>query len=298
MNIIKHRFVFLGIAVALVLASIVAVSLFGLKPGIDLRGGTQWQFSIGREANEREIASVMHNVAKEEVIVKRAEDGSFIARLKDISQEEKRAYEQALNDSFGVLVEKNFSTIGPAIGEELRQKSIMAIVFVLLGISLYIAFAFRKVSKPVSSWKYGVVTLGTLFHDVAIPTGMLAVLGSLYGIEIDTNFIVALLVVMGFSVHDTIVVFDRIRENLLVLRGKGVNLGDIINKSIHETFVRSINTTLTLVIVLVALLLTGPAPLFYFVLTILVGTVFGTYSSIFVASPLLYLWEGGEKGRG
>lgn len=298
MNIIKHRFVFLGIAVALVLASIVAVALFGLKPGIDLRGGTQWQFSIGREANEREIASVMHNVAKEEVIVKRAEDGSFIARLKDISQDEKHAYEQALNDSFGVLVEKNFSTIGPAIGEELRQKSIMAIIFVLLGISLYIAFAFRKVSKPVSSWKYGVVTLGTLFHDVAIPTGMLAVLGYLYGIEIDTNFIVALLVVMGFSVHDTIVVFDRIRENLLILRGKGVNLGDIINKSIHETFVRSINTTLTLVIVLVALLLVGPAPLFYFVLTILVGTVFGTYSSIFVASPLLYLWEGGGKGRG
>jgi preprotein translocase subunit SecF len=298
MNIIKNRFVFLGIAGALVLASIVAVALFGLKPGIDLRGGTQWQFSIGRDANEQEVASVMHNVAKEEVIVKRAEDGSFIARLKDISQDEKHVYEQALNDSFGVLVEKNFSTIGPAIGEELRQKSIMAIIFVLLGISLYIAFAFRKVSKPVSSWKYGVVTLGTLFHDVAIPTGMLAVLGHFYGIEIDTNFIVALLVVMGFSVHDTIVVFDRIRENLLVLRGKGINLGDIINKSIHETFVRSINTTLTLVIVLVALLLVGPASLFYFVLTILVGTVFGTYSSIFVASPLLYLWEGSGKGRG
>lgn len=298
MDIIKHRFVFLGVAGVLVVASITAVLIFGLKPGIDLRGGTQWQFSIGRDASEREIVEVMHNVAKEEVIVKRVDDGSFIARLKDISQDEKRAYERAITDSFGVIVEKNFSTIGPAIGEELRSKSMLAIIFVLLGISLYIAFVFRKVSKPVSSWKYGIVTLVTLFHDVIIPSGMLAVLGYLYGVEIDTNFIVALLVVMGFSVHDTIVVFDRIRENLLVLRGKGIGLGEIINKSIRETYVRSINTTLTLVIILVTLILVGPASLFYFILTILVGTVFGTYSSIFIASPLLYLWQGAGKPRG
>jgi preprotein translocase subunit SecF len=159
---------------------------------------------------------------------------------------------------------------------------------VLFGISLYIAFAFRKVSKPVSSWKYGMVTLVTLFHDVIMPAGLLAVLGRFKGIEIDTNFIVALLVVMGFSVHDTIVVFDRIRENLTLARGKAVSLGDIINKSIRETFARSINTSLTLMIVLVALLVFGPPSLFYFILTILVGTLFGTYSSIFVASPLLY----------
>lgn len=295
MDIIKHRYIFLGIAAALVILSIAAVLVFGLRPGIDLRGGTQWQFSIGTDVSEADVARVMHEVYGEEVLVKRAEDGSFIARLKSISTDEKRAYENALTGAFGVVVENNFSNIGPAIGSELRKKSITAIILVLLGISLYIAFAFRKISKPVSSWKYGLVTLGTLFHDVAIPAGMLAVLGKFQGVEIDTNFIVALLVVMGFSVHDTIVVFDRIRENITILRGKGVALGEIINKSIKETLVRTINTTLTLIIMLVALILVGPAPLFYFILTILVGTVFGTYSSIFVASPLLYIWEGKAK---
>jgi len=189
------------------------------------------------------------------------------------------------------LEEKNFSSIGPTVGSELRRKATWAILAVILGISLYIAWAFRKVSEPIKSWKYGIATLISLLHDVSIPTGMLALLGYWKGIEIDTNFIVALLVVMGFSVHDTIVVFDRIRENLLINRGRKITLGEIINYSINETLVRSINTSLTLMLVLVALLVFGPPTLFYFVLTILVGTIFGTYSSIFVASPLLYLWQ-------
>jgi len=173
----------------------------------------------------------------------------------------------------------------------LKTKAMWAIVLVLIGISLFIAWAFRKVSEPVKSWKYGIVTLITLVHDVSIPAGLLALLGYWKGIEIDTNFIVALLVVMGFSVHDTIVVFDRIRENLTLNRGRKFDLGDIIRFSVKETFTRSVNTSLTLILVLVVLLAFGPPSLFYFILTILVGTIFGTYSSIFVASPLLYLWQ-------
>jgi preprotein translocase subunit SecF len=288
MDIIQKRFIFLISSGVLTLLAVAALVVFGLKAGIDLKGGTQWQFSIGREATEADVAHVMTQVKNEEVIVKRADDGSYIARLRSISPEEKQEYTGALTVAYGAVVDKNFSNIGPSIGAELRQKSITAIILVLFGISLYIAFAFRKVSKPVSSWKYGMVTLVTLFHDVIMPAGLLAVLGRFKGIEIDTNFIVALLVVMGFSVHDTIVVFDRIRENLTLARGKAVSLGDIINKSIRETFARSINTSLTLMIVLVALLVFGPPSLFYFILTILVGTLFGTYSSIFVASPLLY----------
>ncbi|MEK7641173.1 MAG: protein translocase subunit SecF, partial [Patescibacteria group bacterium] len=158
---------------------------------------------------------------------------------------------------------------------------------VLLAISLYVAFAFRKVSKPVSSWKYGIITLITLFHDALVPAGMFAVLGRLLNLEVDTNFVVAILVVVGFSVHDTIVVFDRIRENLRIA---GSNVGDfssLVNSSINQTFARSINTSLTLILTLVALYFLGPAALQYFVLTILVGVVMGTYSSIFIASPLL-----------
>jgi preprotein translocase subunit SecF len=162
---------------------------------------------------------------------------------------------------------------------------------VLICISLYIAFVFRKTSFRIKSWKYGLITLLTLFHDVSIPTGFLAFLGWWRGIEIDVNFIVALLVVVGFSVHDTIVVFDRIRENLIVNREKRMSLAEIINYSVNETMARSINTSLTLIFVLVALIILGPPSLIYFALTILIGTVVGTYSSIFVASPLLYLWQ-------
>lgn len=297
MNITKTRYYFLGFSAFLVILSLVAIFVFGFRQGIDLKGGTQWQFSLGRSVSEIEVRDAfLRAIPEHEVSMKRADDGSFIVRLSPILQEEKARYEDELTRSFDSLVEKNFSNIGPSIGEELRRKSMFAIIFVLLGISLYIAFAFRKVSRPVKSWKYGVVTLVTLFHDVVIPSGLIALLGVLRGVEIDTNFIVALLVVMGFSVHDTIVVFDRIRENLILVRGKNVSLSDVVNRSVQETFVRSVNTSLTLVIVLVSLLIWGPPSLFYFILVILIGTFFGTYSSIFLASPLFYEWHRLEKG--
>jgi len=176
----------------------------------------------------------------------------------------------------------------------LRKNAITAIIFVILGISLYVAFAFRKVYQPVSSWVYGLITLLTLFHDVVIPAGLLALLGHYARIEIDSNFVVALLVVMGFSVHDTIVVFDRIRENLLLDRGKSV-FAELVNRSINQTMARSINTSLTLIFVLLAIYFVGPASLHYFVLTLLVGVTTGIYSSIFVASPLLILWHNRKK---
>ena len=272
--------------------------VFGLRQGIDLRGGTRWQITF-LEAGIREEA--VRNIFNEagapsDILVKRFDDGSFVIRLPDISEEGHQLYLESL-EALGDLREDNFSSIGPAIGSELRRKALWAILLVMLGISFYIAFAFRKVSEPVKSWKYGIVTLVTLFHDVAIPTGLLALLGRWKGVEIDTNFIGACLVVMVFSVHDTIVVFDRIRENLLKNRGRNQNLGDIINWSVKETFARSVNTSLTLIFILLTLLIFGPPTLFYFVLTILVGTVFGTYSSIFIASPLLYMWRGKAGGH-
>lgn len=297
-NIISKRYYFLAFSGVLVVLSVIAVFALGFREGTDLAGGTQWQFSVGRSVSELEIRDAFTRVSGEEIaFVKRADDGSFIARLPSITQEEKARYEEELVRSFESLAEKNFSNIGPSIGNELRKKSLIAMVAVLFGISLYIAFAFRKVSRPVSSWKYGIVTLLTLFHDIAIPSGLLAVLGWLHGVEIDTNFIVALLVVMGFSVHDTIVVFDRIRENIVLSRGKNMSLRDVVDRSIKETFVRSVNTSLTLFIVLVALLFFGPPSLFYFILTMLVGTFFGAYSSIFVASPLLYEWHRLRSGE-
>ena len=296
MDIIKKRYIFLGFSFGLVILSWILVGVMGLRQGIDLRGGTQWQVAFEDQAvDEQRILEILKKDSLHfEISVKKSNDGSFIIRLPDISETIHNEYLNKLK-TLGPLAEKNFSSIGPAIGSELRRRAVWAIVGAILAISLYIAWAFRKVSRPIRSWKYGFVTLITLIHDVSIPTGLLAVLGYFGGIEIDTNFIVALLVVMGFSVHDTIVVFDRIRENLLVHRGQNMPLAEIINISVRQTFARSLNTSLTLVIVLLTMLLFGPASLFYFILTILIGTIFGTYSSIFVASPLLYIWGKGVK---
>ncbi|MCX6788514.1 MAG: protein translocase subunit SecF [bacterium] len=290
-KLIENRNIFLGFSLVMMALSVILVATLGIKQGIDLRGGTQWEIKFSNsEVTSDSIKNVLLGLSTDkENYVRQTSDGTFVIRIKSLDEAQHSQYKSALA-KLGEFSEQNFSSIGPTIGIELRNRSIKAIIFVLLGISLYIAYAFRKVSKPISSWKYGFATLISLFHDVVIPTGFLAFLGWYKGVEMDTNFIVALLVVMGFSVHDTIVVFDRIRENLLTHRGKNFTLAEIINISVRETFVRSINTTLTLIIVLIALLLLGPSSLFYFILIILVGTVFGTYSSIFLASPILYLW--------
>lgn len=292
-DVIGKRNYFLGFSGMLVIASVVLIFWFGLRPGIDLTGGTQWQIALSGSVTDAQVKVALKEVNGTDPFVKTLEDGSFVIRLPHLGDRERAVYLDALK-KLGAVDEKSFSNIGPTVGAELRRKAFWAVGGVLIMISLYIAWAFRKVTKPIRSWKYGVVTLVTLFHDVIIPAGFLAYLGWTLGVEVDTNFIVALLVVMGFSVHDTIVVFDRIREHLL--RGKkNLSLAQVVNESVNETFVRSINTSLTLILVLLALLFFGPEPLFYFIFTILIGTVFGTYSSIFVASPLLYLWGRGAE---
>lgn len=291
-NVIGHRKIYLGISVVLVGAAVFASLFWGFKQGIDFTGGTLWQFKLSGNESSSQVEEFFRNDLKvNEVKINTDEEGgSLFVRIPDISEAEHQKFSNDLKTKFGVFEEMSFQSIGPSVGAELRQKSITAMILVLLGISLYIAYAFRKVYQPISSWKYGVVTLVSLFHDVAIPAGMLAVLGHFGAVEIDGNFVVALLVVVGFSVHDTIVVFDRIRENLLISRGKK-EFGEVINESVNETLARSINTSLTLILVLSALYLVGPVSLHYFVLTLLVGVTVGIYSSIFVASPLLYVWH-------
>lgn len=291
MNIIKYRYIFLSISGILVLISVAAVLIFGLKTGIDFVGGTLWQIKLinGQRLMTNDIKIFFEkNLELKNVAVFPAEGGDFLIRLAHISEEEHQNYLESIKNKFGQVEELRYEAIGPTIGRELRNKSFLAALFVLLGISLYVTYAFRKVSYPIKSWKYGLITLITLFHDIAIPTGLLAILGRYYGMEIDTKFVVALLTVMGFSVHDTIVVFDRIRENFLTNRNRE-DVVSIVNSSILQTIARSINTSLTLVLTLAALFFFGPEPLKFFVLVIAIGTIAGTYSSIFVASPILTL---------
>lgn len=288
MSITKYKYVFLSVSAVLTVAAVAAMFGFGYKQGIDFAGGTLWQikFADGNLETSAVQNFLSKNGAEDAVVRKAGNTDEFSIRAKELSEEQHQSIVEKLNLKFGSFEELSFSSIGPAIGSELRSNALFAFVLVLLGISLYVAFAFRKVSYPVNSWKYGIVTLITLFHDALIPAGAFAFWGWKYGVEVDTNFIVAVLVVMGFSVHDTIVVFDRIRENLLLSKNKD-NLAEIIDASVRQTFARSINTSLTLVLVLVALYLFGAHSLSYFTLMILIGTIVGTYSSIFVASPML-----------
>jgi len=292
MDLIRKKNVFIVFSGLMVLASLVLAAVFGFQPGIDMVGGTEWHLRFDRYVEPEAVIKVLQESSSDlNNLSARNRDDGIVVRLPALTESDHQKYLSDLEKKFGSVTEGSFASVGPTIGKELLRKSIWALVFVITAISLYIAWAFRKVSRAISSWKYGLITMATLFHDVAIPAGLFAFLGWRLGLEIDTNFIVALLVVMGFSVHDTIVVFDRIRENILRSNIGRTTLKEIINKSVQETIVRSINTSFTLFMVLVALLIFGPASLFYFLLTILVGTVFGTYSSIFVASPLLYLWR-------
>lgn len=287
-DLIKYKHWFIGISVAFVVAAVASMVVFGFRSGIDVSGGTLWQIKfIDQQVDALRLEQFLKDTVKLEnfLVTASTEKNIFLIRTNTITEIQHQEYLRNMQFGLGTIEELRFESIGPAIGRELRDKALLAFVFVLIGISLYVAFAFRKVSYPVSSWKYGVITLVTLFHDALIPAGVYAWFGHYRGVEVDTNFIVAVLVIIGFSVHDTIVVFDRIRENLILQKGK--SLAVIINESVNQTFARSVNTSLTLVIVLIALYLFGATILSYFVLTILIGTIIGTYSSIFVASPLL-----------
>lgn len=284
-DLIRYKNIFIGFSAVLVIVAIVSISMFGFRQGIDFTGGTLWQIRIS-DGTAEGVNTLIEKLGIENAHTAIDASGNvFFIRTGKISETQHQEYRTSFIKKYPTFEELRFESIGPTIGNELRQKAWTAFALVLLGISFYIAFAFRKVSKPVSSWKYGFITLATLFHDALIPAGLYAALGHWKGVEIDTNFIVAILVIIGFSVHDTIVVFDRIRENLLTQKGK--QLSEIINMSVHQTFIRSLNTSLTLVLVLIALFIFGSSSLRYFTLLILVGTIIGTYSSIFIASPLL-----------
>lgn len=291
LNIVGHKKIWFTISIILVGIAVLAIATYGFQESAELKGGTLWEFKVsGQNLSvadvQNELTDNLHiNGAQ---VSADAGDQSFLVIFGSISETLHQQYVNELTTQWPSFQELSFQLISPSVGANLRNDSIIAIILVLVGISLYIAFAFRKASRPISSWKYGWVTLLTLFHDVAIPAGMLAILGHFANVQIDSDIIVALLVVMGFSVHDTIVVFDRIRENLLNHRGK-VPFATIINDSVNQTLARSINTSLTLILVLLSLYFVGPADLQYFVLTLLVGVTTGIYSSIFIASPALVL---------
>jgi preprotein translocase subunit SecF len=274
----------------LVAVSIFSVAFWGLKLGIDFTGGSLLQVSFSEnKPTAEEVSGILNNLNHRDASVRTSTDG-YILRLKEISQDEKNTILQNLSlEGKYSPTEKTFSSVGPVLGNEAIHKAWISIVLVLLAIVLFIAFAFRKVSKPVSSWIYGGVTVLALLHDVLVPAGLFAILGHFFGFEIDTLFVTAILVILGFSVHDTIVVFDRVRENLHDNENHGGKkpFDMIVGESINQTFIRSINTSLTTMLAVLALYIFGPETVKNFTLTLLVGIFIGTYSSIFIGSTLL-----------
>lgn len=292
MYIVKHRNAFFALTGVLVLAAIISILAFGLHLGIDFTGGTLAQISYdGPRPSAEALTRNLTDAGFKDFSLREYGTNGYALRAQTLTNEQRSnlaAYFTPQNASAHV---DSLNEIGPTIGTELRNKALLALGLVLLCILLFIAFAFRKVSKPVSSWWYGLIALITLVHDVIIPVGFYAALGHFVGAQVDTLFVTAVLTVLGFSIHDTIVVFDRTRENLRINqeRNRKEPFDETAGRALNQTFVRSINTSLTVLITLLVLFFIGPASTKDFALTLLVGIIAGTYSSIFLATPLLVL---------
>lgn len=292
MNIKQNQYLLFILPAFFALISLVAILLWGLKPGIDLAGGSMLQVSYENRPAVEEVNTKLAELNYGEIRVQASGENDFMLRQRELKNEEKVALMEALG-TFGTVKEIQFNSVGPSIGAEIVEKSWWAIVLVSISIITFIAFAFRHVSEPVSSWKYGVIAIVTLLHDILIPTGLFAYLGYARGAEVGVFFIVAILTTLGISINDTIVVFDRIRENLRlnIEHRKQEVFADVVWRSIMQTMARSINTSVTVVIMLVALFVWGPESTKDFSLTLIIGMVAGTYSSVFLASPLLVYAE-------
>lgn len=295
MFVVTHRKIFYIISSIFIVVSLAATFFYGLNFGIDFKGGSvlEARYSTNVPTNE-ELTNEIKPLNLGDFSVRSTGESGYIVKLKTLSEPERVSLVNTIQKNGAEVI--RFDSIGPVLGKELQAKAIWSLVLVILAIVIFITLAFRGVSKPVASWKYGLVAIVALVHDVIVPTGIFAILGHFQGTEIDTLFITALLVILGFSVHDTIVVFDRVRENLKYANNKKP-FEEVVGESISQTFTRSINTTLTVLLSLVALYVFGPESTHNFALALLIGIAAGTYSSVFLGSPLLVTIEKMQKGK-
>jgi len=286
MNFIKFGNILIFVSAALMVASIAALAMFGLNLGIEFTGGSllEVQYQAQRPANN-EIREYIVPTGVQVSSVQPVGEKGVIIRMADISEDQHQQVVRALGSD---ITEQRFESIGPVIGKELRDKAFILVGFALLAIALYVAFAFRKVTRPVSFWQWSAVTLIALLHDILLPLGMLALLGEFQNVSFTIPVVVALLTVVGYSVNDTVVIFDRIRENLV--KKVGFDFADTVNKGLQQTMSRSINTSFTTLLVVLAILFFGGETLYDFALTLAVGIAAGAWSSLFVAPPLLVRW--------
>lgn len=293
---IKFRKIFYAFSIIAIILSIASIFIFGLELGIDFTGGSMLEVEFEGERPSIQIIQEKISEIDSEIIVQPVEEKGVILKTKSTSEE---TYTKAIEklEELGALKQdaSQFETIGPVIGNELKNKTKIVVILSLMAIVFYIAFSFRRISKPVNSFAYGFTSLIALCHDVLIPLGIFAFLGKFYGVQITIPVITAFLTVLGYSINNSVVVFDRARENLL--RSRETSFGFIINKSLNETLTRSINTSLTTLFVLFAIFFSGGETLKYFSLALILGISFGTYSSMFLVTPLLVSYLGWREKR-
>ncbi len=292
MGIIKYRKIFFIISTILVSASIICLLLWQLNFSIDFTGGSLLEIRwVDQKPDNQQVQQSLEKMNLGEINIQATSNQGMILRMQDINEQTHQDILSNLRDNFGELEESRFESIGPVIGAELKKKAVWSIIMALIAILLFIAWAFRKISFPIKSYRYGIIAIIALFHDVLIVTGIFSFLGHFYGVEVGTSFVAALLTVLGYSVNDSIVVFDRIRENLLSFKGKNEKFSITVGQSLKQTITRSVNTSLTTLLVLSAIFLFGGVTIKFFALALIVGIILGTYSSLFLASPLLVSWE-------
>lgn len=294
MNIIKRRKIFYLISAVMLVPGIISLLFNGLRLGIDFTGGSRIEIGHVTQIDRQEVISTVEKFAPV-ITVQNAEEGVYLIRTEAISQKTNDEILRSLQEKDSDVKPLSFETVGATIGSETTNKAFIAVVIASLLITGYIAYVFREVSKPLASWKYGVAAVVALLHDVIFVVGVFSLLGLIWQVEVDALFITALLTVMGFSVHDSIVVFDRIRENLK--KELPLPFDEVVNVSLLETLNRSLNTSISTILVLFTLLLFSDGALRWFIFALLIGVLSGTFSSIFNASPLLVTWNNWDKKR-
>jgi len=288
MNFMKFKWLYFLLSALILVPGVISLVLFGLKPSIDFVGGSLLELKF--EENQSLVADYQKTIEEagfEVYSIQSSGEKEFLIRMKPITKDDVSLIKAALAEKFEEMPEEvRFETVGPTLGQELLIKTIAAIIFAAVAILGFVAWAFKKA-------KFGACAIIAMFHDSLVMLGIFSLLGHFLGVEVDTLFVTALLTILSFSVHDTVVVYDRIRESQK--RHPGANFIDLVNKAITETLARSLNNSMTIIFMLLALYLLGGETIKWFIFALLVGTISGTYSSTFTAAPLLVVWDELEK---
>ncbi len=289
-NFLKYTKIYFLISAILVIPGLISLGLWGLRLSIDFTGGSLLEIKTSQPYSHSAIQTVAKSQGLEISSIQDLDSTTYLLRLKEITSDQSHQFQtQLASDSGSPVTENRFETVGPVVGRELTQKAFLSIILSSLFIIIYISVSFRNVPTGYSSWKFGVSAVAALIHDALVLLGLYSLLGHFLHVEVDSLFVTAVLTVIGFSVHDTIVVFDRIRENLI--KHPKQSFTEVANYSLTETLGRSINTSVTVALTLVSLHVFGGDTIRWFVVALLVGIVTGTYSSIFNAAPILAIWE-------